>query len=281
LRGAPPLLQLPSDRPRPSVRKFEGAYEPISLAKDVADAVKKFSQREGMTPFMTLLAAFNALLMRYSGQEHIVLGTDIANRTTAETEQMIGFFINLLPVHTDLSGDPSFRELLSRVREVALGAYAHQDIPFDKLVQDLQPERSQSHNPIVQALFVMQNAPRQQRELPGLELSPFPVPLTRSKFDLAVFMSDNRTEMGQNWVYSTELFERGTILRMASHFENLLRHAVAMPDTRLSGLEVLSEKENQQREVERTERQQSRREKLRAAEPKAVKLEVESSGKKG
>ena len=113
-----------------------------------------------MTPFMTLLAAFNALLTRYSGQEHIVLGTDIANRTTAETERMIGFFINLLPVHTDLSGDPSFRELVTRVREVALGAYAHQDIPFDKLVEDLQPERSQSHNPIVQALFVMQNVPR-------------------------------------------------------------------------------------------------------------------------
>ncbi len=185
---------------------------------------------------------------------------------------MIGFFINLLPVHTDLSGDPSFRELVSRVREVALGAYAHQDIPFDKLVEDLQPERSRSHNPIVQALFVMQNVPRQQRELPGLELSPFPVPLTRSKFDLAVFISDNGTEVVQNWVYSTELFERDTILRMASHFENLLRHAVSMPDTRLSGLEMMSEKERKQREAERTERKQSQRKKLMAVEPKAVNL---------
>jgi acyl carrier protein len=272
LKGAPPLLQLASDRPRPSVRKFEGAYEPVPLAKDVADVVKAFSQREGITPFMTLLAAFNALLTRYSGQEHIVLGTDIANRTTAETERMIGFFINLLPVHTDLSGDPSFRELVSRVREVALGAYAHQDIPFDKLVEDLQPERSRSHNPIVQVLFVMQNVPSLQRELPGLELSPFPVPLTRSKFDLAVFMSDNGTDVCENWVYSTELFERGTILRMASHFENLLRHAVSMPDTRLSGLEMLSEKEKQQREAERAERKQSQRKKLMAVEPKAVNL---------
>ncbi len=279
LKGAPPLLQLPSDRPRPSVRKFEGTYEPVPLAKDVADAVKAFSQREGATPFMTLLAAFNGLLARYSGQEHIVLGTDIANRTTAETERMIGFFINLLPVHTDLSGDPSFRELVSRVREVALGAYAHQDIPFDKLVEDLQPERSRSHNPIVQALFVMQNVPRQQRELPGLELSPFPVPLTRSKFDLAVFISDNGTEVVQNWVYSTELFERDTILRMASHFENLLRHAVSMPDTRLSGLEMMSEKERKQREAERTERKQSQRKKLMAVEPKAVNLAREPSGK--
>jgi hypothetical protein len=279
LKGAPPLLQLPSDRPRPSVRKFEGTYEPIPLAKDVAVAVKAFSQREGVTPFMTLLAAFNGLLARYSGQEHIVLGTDIANRTTAETERMIGFFINLLPVHADLSGDPSFHEMVSRVREVALGAYAHQDIPFDKLVEDLRPERSRSHNPIVQALFVMQNVPRQQRELPGLELSPFPMPLTRSKFDLAVFLSDNGTEVVQNWVYSTELFERTTIVRMASHFENLLRHAIVIPDTRLSELEMLSEKEKQQREAETTERKQSQRKKLMAVEPKAVNLAGEPSGK--
>jgi amino acid adenylation domain-containing protein len=278
LKGAPPLLQLPSDRPRPSVRKFEGAYEPIPLAKAVADAVKAFSQQEGVTPFMTLLAAFQALLARYSGQEHIVLGTDIANRTTAETERMIGFFINLLPVHTDLSGNPSFRELVSRVREVALGAYAHQDIPFDKLVEDLQPERSRSHNPIVQALFVMQNVPRQQRELPGLQLSLFPLPLTRSKFDLAVFMSDNGTEVTQNWVYSTELFERSTILCMASNFENLLRHAVSMPDTRLSGLEMLSEKEKQQREAKSTDRKKSQRKKLMAVEPRAVNL-ADPSGK--
>ena len=280
LNGAPPLLQLASDRPRPSVRKFDGAYEPIPLAKDVADAVKTFSQREGMTPFMTLLAAFNALLMRYSGQEHIVLGTDIANRTSAETERMIGFFINLLPVHTDLSGDPSFRELVTRVREVALGAYAHQDIPFDKLVEDLQPERSQSHNPIVQALFVMQNVPRERRELPGLTMTPFPVPLKRSKFDLAVFMSDDGMEVGQNWVYSTELFERSTILRMASHFENLLRNSVANPDTRLSALEILSEQEKQQQEAEKSARKQSQRKKLMAVEPKAVNLAGEASGKK-
>jgi non-ribosomal peptide synthetase component F len=193
---------------------------------------------------------------------------------------MIGFFINLLPVHTDLSGDPSFRELVSRVREVALGAYAHQDIPFDKLVEDLQPQRSQSHNPIVQALFVMQNVPRQRRELAGLEMTPFPVPLTRSKFDLAVFISDSGREVGQNWVYSTELFERSTILRMASHFENLLRNAIATPDMRLSGLEMLSEKDKQQRETEKAERKQSQRKKLMAVEPKAVSLRSEPSGKK-
>src|SRR5260370_481102 len=145
--------------------------------------------------FMTLLAAYNTLLARYSGQEHIVLGTDIANRTTAETERLIGFFINLLPLHCDLSGDPVFRELVGRVREVALGAYTHQDVPFDKLVEDLQPERTLSHNPIVQALFVLQNIPSHQREFPGLQLTLFPVPITRSKFDVAVFIQISGSEM--------------------------------------------------------------------------------------
>jgi non-ribosomal peptide synthetase component F len=265
-------LQLPSDRPRPSSRNFDGAYEAIVLSKDVADSVKTFSQQEGVTSFMTLLAAFNTLLMRYSGQEHIVLGTDIANRTTAETERLIGFFINLLPVHTDLSGDPSFRELVTRVREVALGAYAHQDIPFDKLVEELQPERSLSHNPIVQALFVMQNIPSHRRDLPGLELAPFPMPITRSKFDVAVFIRDKGTEVIEDWLYSTELFERRTIMRMAAHFENLLRHALSQPDTRLSALEMLGPQEREQQEKERTERKQSLRKKLMAVEPKAVDL---------
>jgi non-ribosomal peptide synthetase component F len=221
---------------------------------------------------MTLLAAFKALLSKCSGQEHIVLGTDIANRTTAETERMIGFFINLLPLHTDLSGDPGFRELVARVREVALGAYAHQDIPFDKLVQDLRPERSSSHNPIVQALFVMQNIPEQRRDLPGLERVPFPTTITRSKFDVGVFMRETPGGMFQDWLYSTELFERSTILRMASHFENLLNQALSNPDTRLSALEMRSAQEIEAVEKEKAERKQSQRKKLIAVEPRAVTL---------
>jgi amino acid adenylation domain-containing protein len=272
LRGAPPLLQLPADRPRPTVRKFHGAYEPIPLANDVTASIKGFCQQEGVTPFMTLLAAFKALLFRHSGQEHIVLGTDIANRTTAETERLMGFFINLLPLHTDLSGNPTFRELVLRVREVALGAYAHQDLPFDKLVEDLQPERSMSHNPIVQALFVMQNIPRQRRELPGLELAPFSLSITRSKFDVAVFMRESDQEMVQEWLYSTELFERETILRMASQFENLLRHAISQPETRLSALEMFSEQQKIELEKQEDARKQSQRKKLMSVEPRTVRL---------
>jgi acyl carrier protein len=277
LRGAPPLLQLPADRPRSEVRKFHGAYEPIPLASDVTASVKAFCQNEGVTPFMTMLAAFKALLSRHSGEEHIVLGTDIANRTSAETERMIGFFINLLPLHTDLSGNPTFREVVLRVREVALGAYAHQDLPFDKLVEDLQPERSMSHNPIVQALFVMQNIPSQRRELPGLELAPFPLSITRSKFDVAVFMRETGHDMVQDWLYSTELFERETVLRMASQFENLLRHAVLQPETRLNALEMFTERQKLDLEKQKDARKQSQRKKLMSVEPKTVKLDDSGS----
>ncbi len=272
LNGAPPLLNLPSDRSRPELRRFHGDYQPVPLAKDVAEGIKTFSVQHGVTPFMTMLAAFNALLSRYSGEQHIVLGTDIANRTTAETERLIGFFINLLPLHTDLSGDPTFRELVLRVREVALGAYAHQDMPFDKLVEDLQPERSLSHNPIVQALFVMQNIPVQRRELPGLEVASFPASITRSKFDIAVFIRENKDGTFQDWLYSTELFDRGTVLRMATNFENLLRNAISRPELRLSSLEIHGEKEKRIIESEKNERKQSQRKKLIAAEPKAVTL---------
>jgi hypothetical protein len=273
LLGAPSLLQLPSDRPRPESRTFAGAYEAIPLPTDVANSAKEFCQREGVTVFMVLLAAFNALLSRYSGQEHIVLGTDIANRTSAETERMIGFFINLLPLHTDLSGDPDFRHLVSRVREVALGAYAHQDLPFDKLVEDLRPERSLSHNPIVQALFVMQNIPSQRRQLAGVEMRYFPIPITRSKFDVAVFIRESNGTMFQDWLYSTELFDRVTILRMAAHFEALLRDALAHPEKRVSELQMLSEEEKHRVEAERNARKQTQRQKLGSAQPRAIQLE--------
>jgi len=244
----------------------------LKYQRKVSDAVKNFSNQNGVTAFMTMLAAFEALLSCYSGEQHIVLGTDIANRTTAETERLIGFFINLLPLHTDLSGDPTFAELVLRVREVALGAYAHQDIPFDKLVEDLQPERSLSHNPIVQALFVMQNVPAQRRDLPGLELIPFPASISRSKFDVAVFIRANASGTFQDWLYSTELFDKSTILRMASNYEHLLRNAVDHPESRLSTLEFQSANEKQQLEYEKTQRKQSQRSKLMSASPKAVNL---------
>jgi hypothetical protein len=272
LAGAPPLLDLPTDRPRPAVRSFHGAYESIPFSAELSNSLKKFSQQEGVTLFMTLLAGFSALLSRYSGQEQIVLGTDLANRTTAETEKLMGFFINLLALRTDLSGNPSFRDLLGRVREVALGAYAHQDMPFDKLVEELQPQRSLGHNPLVQALFVMQNTPRQKKELPGLKLSPFPMPITRSKFDLAVFMVEGETGLTGDWLYSTDLFERASILRMAKHFETLVANAVASPESRLNAIDFLTQEEQQQSDAEKKQRKQSQLKKLMTIEPKVASV---------
>ena len=273
LRGAPPVLQLPTDRPRGTSQSFKGFMETISFSGETAASLRKLGQQEGVTLFMSLLAGFQTLLSRYSGEDQIVIGTDIANRTTTETERLIGFFINLLALRTDLSGNPTFRELLGRVREVALGAYAHQEMPFDKLVQELQPERSLSHNPIVQTLFVMQNLPPKERNLTGLTLSPFEVPLTRSKFDLAVFVVDRPEELTTYWIYSTDLFDAATIHKMARHFEALLANAVADPDLRISAIQYLSDEEVQAREAEKAQGKQSRLKKLLVAEPKNVQLQ--------
>ncbi|HKS74562.1 MAG TPA: amino acid adenylation domain-containing protein [Terriglobales bacterium] len=272
LAGAPPLLQLPTDRPRPEVRSFQGALELIPLSAELSRLLKAFSQQAGVTLFMTLLAGFQTLLFRYSAQEQIVLGTDVANRTTTETERMIGFFINLLALRTDLSGNPTFRELLERVREVALGAYAHQDMPFDKLVEELQPERALSHNPLVQALFVMQNIPREKQQLANLKLQPFEMPITRSKFDLAVFMVEGESGLTGQWLYSTDLFERSTILRLARNFETLLGNAIRHPNGRLDSLEILTDQERQQADHEKKQRKQSQLKKLMKIEPKAATL---------
>jgi amino acid adenylation domain-containing protein len=270
LHGAPPILELPADRPRPAQQSFRGALASIPFSLELSANLQDFSRHEGITLFMSLLAGFQSLLSRYSGQEQIVLGTDVANRPTVETEKLIGFFINLLPIRTDLSGNPTFRELLGRVRETALGAYAHQDMPFDKLVEELQPERSLSHNPIVQALFVMQNIPRTRKEIAGLELSAFEMPLSRSKFDLAVFMVETDSGLVGHWVYSTDLFDRSTIQRMAGHLEVLLGSAVAQPETRIAALEIFTESEKQERGAGTKQRKESQLKKLMTAAPKAV-----------
>jgi amino acid adenylation domain-containing protein len=272
LQGAPPVLELPFDRPRSGASSFDGSLERTEIPAELGGAIKALSRQEDVTLFMTLLAGFQALLSRYSGQQQIVIGTDVANRTSTEAESLIGFFVNLLALRTDLSGDPTFRELLGRVRKVALDAYAHQDMPFDKLVEDLQPERAVSHHPLVQALFVMQNIPSARRALAGLELSAFEMPLTFSKFDLAVFMTERDDLLIGAWVYRTCLFERETIRRFARHYEALLRSAVAQPDTRLSALEMMSEEERQRRGTEQRERRQAQRGRLIATEPKRLSL---------
>ncbi len=270
LKGAPPVIKLPLDRPRPDGRTYAGTHEPILISAEDLRPFKALGREEGATLFMMLMSVFQTMLSKYSGDDQIVVGTDLANRTTPETERMIGFFINLLAVRTDLSGNPTFRELVGRVRDGLLESYAHQEVPFPKIVQDLQPERSATHNPLVQVLFVMQNVPRAKRELAGLHLEPFEVPVTTSKFDMAVFVSEKAEGLTGYWVYSTELFDQSTIQRMIRRFGNLLQSAAAHPDARLSALAMLSPEEIAQQEEDKKKRKLASCSKLKSTAPAAV-----------
>jgi len=250
LGGAPPALELPADRPRPAAATFRGATLARDLPGDLAQGLLDLGRREGATPFMTLLAAFQALLHRYTGQEDIVVGSPIANRTRAETEGLIGFFVNTLVLRTDLGGDPTFRELLRRVREVTLEAYAHQDLPFERLVEALQPGRDLSHTPLFQVMLVLQNAQAQGLDLGGVTVTPLEVHNAASKFDLSLFAWEKADGLATAVEYSTDLYDASRIERLLGHLETLLRGVVAGPDQRLSQLPVLSAAERRQVVVE-------------------------------
>ncbi len=246
LEGAPPLLELPADRPRPPVQTSEGATLSLLLSEDLTAALKNLSQREGVTLFMTLLAAFKALLYRYTGQTDLLVGSSIANRNRAEIEGLIGVFVNTLVLRTDVKGDPTFRELLARVREVTLGAYAHQDLPFEKLVEELQPERSLSYNPVFQVMFQLRNNPMPPLELPGLTLSLLNVETNTTQFDLSLDLEEIGERLQASVEYSTDLFDRATIARMLGHLQTLLEGIAANPEQRLSSLPLLTAPEKQQ-----------------------------------
>ncbi len=207
LAGAPPVLELPTDRHRPAVQAHHGAIRTHVIAKDLLERLKSMSQTEGVTLFMTLLASFQMLLSRYSGQEDVVVGSTVAGRNYSEVEPLIGFFINTLAMRTDLSGEPTFRELLARVKQVALDGYAHQEIPFEKLVEELQPERSLSYNPIFQVLFGLQNIPRATFEASGLKVQREPVHPATSLFDMSWFAFEMPEGLLLRIEYDTDLFE--------------------------------------------------------------------------
>ena len=246
LAGVPPVLELPADRPRPQVQTFRGAALPFKLSKELAEELRALSRREGVTLYMTLLAVLQTLLLRYTGEEDIAVGTPIANRRHGEIENLIGFFANTLVMRTDVSGNPTFRELVQRVKETALGAYTHQDVPFEMLVEILQPERSMSYTPLFQVLFVLQNAPQEKLELSGLTLDLLSIDGGTAKLDLALLLEE--TEGGLDGVceYSTDLFDEVTIIRLLGHFETLLEGVVNDPDQHLSQLPLLSEAERRQ-----------------------------------
>ncbi|MHC5933206.1 non-ribosomal peptide synthetase [Nostoc sp.] len=250
LSNIPSVLELPTDHPRPPIQTNRGAKQSLVLSKPLTDALKALSQQEKATLFMTLLAAFQTLLYRYTGQDDIVVGTTISGRNRAEIEGLIGFFVNTLVMRTDLSGTPSFREILNRVREVALGAYTNQDLPFEQLVEKLQPKRNLSHTPLFQVMFQLQNTLTTTLELPGLTLSPLVFDKETAKFDLTLSMVEIKQGLIGTLEYNTDLFNAATITQMLGHFQSLLEGIVVNPDQQISKLPILSEAERQQLLVE-------------------------------
>ncbi|MEY2396335.1 MAG: hypothetical protein QOF94_2680, partial [Acidobacteriaceae bacterium] len=250
LKDAPPVLELPTDRPRQSTESFRGEIAYLALSRELTTKLNSFSRGNGATLFMTLLAGFQALLSRYSGQDDIVVGTGIANRNHPDLENLIGFFINTLALRTRLAGDPSFSEIVGRAKETALGAYAHQDLPFEKLVEELRPERSLSHNPLVQVFFVLQNAPVEALQLKGLTLKQVPSGAKTVKGDMYLSMHETAEGLEGRLEYSTDLFYASTIERLLGHYEVLLEAAVENPELKLSELPLLTPAEQQRTLVE-------------------------------
>ncbi|HWW75790.1 MAG TPA: condensation domain-containing protein, partial [Pyrinomonadaceae bacterium] len=247
LDDAPAVIELPTDRPRPPVQTHRGAHHNFPLSEELTRRLKRLGREEGASLFMLLLSGWQLLLSRYSNQRDVVVGTPIANRHRSEVEPLIGFFVNTLVLRARIDGRQSFRELLRQVREVTLGAYAHQDFPFEKLVEELQPERSLSHTPIFQVMFALQNAPVGELSLPGLQLRPLGrTGEERSQFDLALGISESGDKLMCSLGYNTGLFEAETARRIAGHFERLLDEAAAAPDLPAAELEMLGEQEREQ-----------------------------------
>ncbi|MCC5610235.1 amino acid adenylation domain-containing protein [Nostoc sp. CHAB 5834] len=255
LSGKLPLLQLPTDRPRRSFAScrqtspqptFQGAKRSLTLSKTLSQAVKNLSQQSGATLFMTLLAAFKTLLYRYTGQADLLVGTATAGRNLPEVEQLIGCFVNTLVLRTDLSGNLTFLQLLEQVREVSLAAFNHQDLPFEKLVEELQPERHLSYSPLFQVGFAFYNAPRTELKLPGLTLSSQPIDSGTAKLDLTLSFKETEEGLTGCLEYKTELFDAATINRMLAHFQTLLAGIVANPKQPLDELPLLTTAERQQ-----------------------------------
>jgi amino acid adenylation domain-containing protein len=251
LSDRPPSLALPVDRPRPSDQAYQGARVHRTSSAPLTESLRRVSREEQSTPFMLLLAAFQTLLLRYSGQEDILVGTPIANRTRVETEKLIGFFANTLVMRTDLSGNPTFREALQRVRATALEAFAHQDVPFEKLVEELGPERSANQVPLFQVMFAFQNVSVMPPELGrDLNVRILEVDSEVAKFDLTLYLSESAQGLKGTWQYNSDLFESATIERMATHFEMLLDGIATNPSQHLSELPLLTDAERRQLLIE-------------------------------
>jgi amino acid adenylation domain-containing protein len=246
LASIPANLSLPADHPRPAIQSTRGATLMFALPRDLSEALQALGRAEGATLFMTLQSALSVLLARYSGQTDIVTGSPVANRNQVEIESLIGFFVNILVLRADLSGDPTFRQLLRQVRQLCLEAYAHQDVPFEMLVEQLHVERDLSRSPFFQVSFVLQNAPDPQIELPGMTGETRDEDTSTAKFDLTLAITRWPDGLRGTWEYCTDLFEAATIQRLSENFQTLLKSIVANPDEHISALQMLVACERQQ-----------------------------------
>jgi amino acid adenylation domain-containing protein len=248
LADAPPVIELPTDYPRSAIQTFRGSIQRLTLSYDLTNKLKTLSQKSGSSLFMTLQAAFVTLLYRYTGQEDIVIGSPITNRNRPALESLIGFFVNTLVLRTRLENNPTFRELLAQVRQVSLDAYTHQDVPFDQLVEVLQPQRHLSHSPLFQVMFVLQNSPVEKPKLPGLNITQIELdrPTAGATFDLTLSMQEIDLELRGAFEYNANLFDADTIARMVEHFQTLVEAIVTNPDERVGQLPLLTAAEQHQ-----------------------------------
>ena len=248
--GNLPVLELPTDYPRAPVLSYRGALHPVRLSQSTTERLKTLSRREGVTLFMTLLAAFKVLLYRYTRQEDVVVASPVANRNRTEFEELIGCFFNTLVLRTDLSGNPSFRELLTRVREVCLTAYAHQDLPIEKLLEELRPARDLSRNPLFQVMLILHNTPVGNLDFSGLQAELFEIERESANFDLTLSLTESAEGLTGSLEYSADLFEHSTIARMVEHFTVLLEGIIADSDRPIATLPLLSASERRQQLLE-------------------------------
>ncbi len=246
LAGAPALLELPTDRPRPAMQTANGARLPLALMGEAVRELSAFGRRQGLTPFMWLLAAFDALLGRYAGTADVVVGVPIAGRQRSEVERIVGSFVNMLVLRTRLDGGPSFAELARQVRGVSLDAFAHQDLPFEKLVDELRPERSLSHAPLFQVMFNLQNQPAGALETAGLSLVPVEIERSQAQLELSLILTETPDGFAGQVEYNTDLFDRSTIERFVGHLATLLAAAAADPGRKIEDLPLLTEGERRQ-----------------------------------
>jgi Condensation domain len=270
LAGAPEVVEIPPDRPRPAARRFRGGLCRRLLPLELSEEVARFCRERSVTPFMALLAAFEVVLHTRSGQTDLVVGVDIANRTP-ETEALLGFFINQLVFRVDASGDPAWSALLERVRETAAGAFAHQDVPFERLVEELRPQRSLARNPLFQVMFGLYNVPEARAELGGLEIRPFEIEERAAVFDLSLYLAETAEGLSAMLRYDADLYEAATAERVLDDFEAVLRRVLETPDERLSALaEHLAAARRRRLEAGREDLQKARLRTLGAARRRTV-----------